>query len=503
MCYTDCWLAKDFPPVEPSEDHIVLFRICNGQYIPNIGEDKWDKDHVKMPCSDRNISKETNETKQWDVIVEALSRKIKNSEDLASAILTYQTQFKDIWKFKAMHRFFNEYWDKNDSEYFFENTLPKVARLALDLPELIKSPIPLLKQGCNISLSFTQLQLASLLANAFFCTFPERNNKRRDSEYKTYPPVNFNVLYDGGGPKVMEKLKFICHYFNRVCEVNPTGVVTFSRRHIPVDKCPDWARVTLPMSTVPLGVDDSKLIEDAKYWIQMDFANKYIGGGVLRRGAVQEEIRFVSNPELMVSLLFTEVLSPTEAVMIIGTERYSTHTGYSSTVKWSGNYIDETPTDSSARRQCAILALDARRFPKPDEQYCKEMIDRELNKAYVGFSFYSKAGGLSYPGIATGNWGCGAFGGSARLKSLLQIMACVRAGRPISYFTFNDVTLKNNIEHMYEFLRTNNVTVGDLYKCLMDFCESEDHISVFVNLYENIENYFNKQMSLDDNQPKT
>ena len=50
----------------------------------------------------------------------------------------------------------------------------------------------------------------------------------------------------------------------------------------------------------------------------MDFANKYIGGGVLREGSVQEEIRFVICPELIVSLLFTEVLDPNEAVVITG-----------------------------------------------------------------------------------------------------------------------------------------------------------------------------------------
>ena len=50
----------------------------------------------------------------------------------------------------------------------------------------------------------------------------------------------------------------------------------------------------------------------------MDFANKYIGGGVLGEGSVQEEIRFVICPELIVSLLLTEVLDPNEAVVITG-----------------------------------------------------------------------------------------------------------------------------------------------------------------------------------------
>lgn len=41
--------------------------------------------------------------------------------------------------------------------------------------------------------------------------------------------------------------------------------------------------------------------------LQVDFANKRVGGGVLGRGSVQEEIRFVICPELIVSRLLTEV----------------------------------------------------------------------------------------------------------------------------------------------------------------------------------------------------
>ncbi len=50
----------------------------------------------------------------------------------------------------------------------------------------------------------------------------------------------------------------------------------------------------------------------------MDFANKYLGGGVLGHGLVQEEIRFLICPELIVSCLLTEELDPNEALFITG-----------------------------------------------------------------------------------------------------------------------------------------------------------------------------------------
>lgn len=52
-------------------------------------------------------------------------------------------------------------------------------------------PIPLLKQKMNHSITMSQEQIASLLANAFFCTFPRRNAKMK-SEYSSYPDINFN-----------------------------------------------------------------------------------------------------------------------------------------------------------------------------------------------------------------------------------------------------------------------------------------------------------------------
>lgn len=45
---------------------------------------------------------------------------------------------------------------------------------------------------------------------------------------------------------------------------------------------------------------------------------RYIGGGVLGWGCVQEEIRFIICPELIVACLFTEMLEKNEALIITG-----------------------------------------------------------------------------------------------------------------------------------------------------------------------------------------
>lgn len=59
-----------------------------------------------------------------------------------------------------------------------------------------------------------------------------------------------------------------------------------------------------------------------KVIIWLRFTYRFLGGGVLNTGCVQEEIRFVICPELMLSMLFTEMLKPNEALMIIGKVTY-------------------------------------------------------------------------------------------------------------------------------------------------------------------------------------
>ena len=46
-----------------------------------------------------------------------------------------------------------------------------------------------------------------------------------------------------------------------------------------------------------LDIQPKKFIEDYNKCIRIDFANKFIGGGILTGGAVQEEIMFACSPE--------------------------------------------------------------------------------------------------------------------------------------------------------------------------------------------------------------
>lgn len=182
-----------------------------------------------------------------------------------------------------------------------------MAHMALALPSLLTQPIPLLAPQRDASISLTQRQIACLMCNAFFCTFPLHGEAEFFDGPDT-PPINFTSLFCSSiSPAQMAKLTFLLHYFDRVCHVDrepdaAVGTLTFHRQVLPRDAPIRWDCSQNVLCDV-LVHDGS--IEDAPHLIRVDFANKYIGGGVLSHGAVQEEILFVLYPELIISRLFT------------------------------------------------------------------------------------------------------------------------------------------------------------------------------------------------------
>ena len=92
-------------------------------------------------------------------------------------------------------------------------------------------------------------------------------------------------------------------------------------------------------------------IEDAGHEVlHLDFANAYMGGGVIGNGCVQEEIRFLLCPELIVSRLLAEGLGDNEAIRVVGFDRVSNYRGYGSqTFEYGGRWFPERFRRSAAR----------------------------------------------------------------------------------------------------------------------------------------------------------
>ena len=94
--------------------------------------------------------------------------------------------------------------------------------------------------------------------------------------------------------------------------------------------------------------------------------------------------------------------------------------------------------------------------------------------------------------VATGNWGCGAFGGDSRLKALIQIMAAAECGRETFYFTFGDEELCKDISEIYDTLINDNVTVSKLYQILVSFQDQNqgNDLYQYIKLTLGVENDF-------------
>ncbi|KAM9804159.1 poly(ADP-ribose) glycohydrolase [Neosynchiropus ocellatus] len=466
---------------------------------PSKFKDAWDDQCVKMPCSEKNMfpidAEEGALQSRWELIRSSLLRGFTSSLDVRDAILRYHAPQAKRWDFTALNLLFTEHMEHSEAKHHLEVVLPKMVELALSAPTLCTKPIPLLKSRTNHSLTLSQEQIACLLANAFFCTFPKRNSRK--TEYGNFPDINFCRLFEGSTSRKIEKLKTLFCYFARVTTTKPKGLVTFTRQSLL--HFPDWMNSQVTFTKLHITCDGT--IEDNGYgMLQVDFANRYVGGGVTGGGLVQEEIRFIINPELIVSRLFTEALEPNECLIITGAEQYSKYTGYSDSYKWKESYNDETPRDDWQRRCVEIVAVDALKYRHFFEQFFPEKMTRELNKAYCGFSRSGiKSEHLS--AIATGNWGCGAFGGDTRLKALIQLMAAAEAGRDVAYFTFGEAALMRDVHQMHAFLRENQVTVGRLYYLLNQYysmaCKNCRSPKPGVSLYSFIYGSFSDPVSSD------
>ena len=194
--------------------------------------------------------------------------------------------------------------------------LPYIAELALRVDQLFSEPMPLLVQGISQTVSVTRIQVACILANAFFSTIPPQSN---NMQMLTLVDLLEIVFFQSQ----ISKLTCIVEYFRRIRDHELKGdseylkrVISVERRFLTSENTPKFSETAQPLSafkSFPVG-----LIEDAHGCLQADFANKFIGGGVLTTGNVQEEIRFVVSPECLFSILLCEVMLPSESIIITG-----------------------------------------------------------------------------------------------------------------------------------------------------------------------------------------
>ncbi|CAF1035926.1 unnamed protein product, partial [Brachionus calyciflorus] len=155
-----------------------------------------------------------------------------------------------------------------------KSLIPKIIDLALDLPNRINKSIPLLKQGSKSSISLSDEQCASILANAFFCTFP---NRTLQTNPEKMPFINFDCLYNDTYSLVkVEKLKCILYYFKCITskKSDTKRIITFSRICNTDEKLNNLEKYLKEskLNLVVPKICPEGSIEDHKLALQVDFA---------------------------------------------------------------------------------------------------------------------------------------------------------------------------------------------------------------------------------------
>ncbi|PFH36039.1 poly(ADP-ribose) glycohydrolase [Besnoitia besnoiti] len=222
--------------------------------------------------------------------------------------------------------------------------------------------------------------------------------------------------------------------------------------------------------------------------LQVDFADQYLGGLSMFKGDIaQEEFLFITYPELLPVMLLSDIMRANEAVVMKGAERFVFSDGYEWTFRITaaaGPWTKLPPTkhygvqgvvpmDRLGRRDVTVVGIDAVQFFVRAAQYTKEMIDRELLKAVIGFKGdpFEEVMALSHQAVATGLWGCGVFNGDAQLKSLLQWMAASYSGRATKFYTFANKSVKD-LARVIPQLRSKYSTVSNLYNAIKEVVAS-------------------------------
>ena len=358
---------------------------------------------------------------------------------------------------------------------FWARVLPSLCARLGALRALFPEPIPLLVQGRAAAVSLSKAQAAALLSAMFLLCLPEQGA----STGEPWPAVSMRRLLSSAAPQEMAKLRALLHYFGRALggegggDGDETGTLTFRRLVLPPLAPDAWAASRAPMSSLRV-LGQGHAIEEAAGCLQADFANAYLGGGVLSGGCVQEEIRFALCPELIAGMALCAAMRDDEALLMTGAERYSDYEGYAFGLRWGGDHVDATPRmgggAGGAPATCIVAfdAVDLRGAGSPERalraQLQRPMLLREANKALVAFTPSPEAeagelagwpfkvvggGGAPTPGaVATGNWGCGAFLGDLQVKAVLQWLAASIAGRPIEYYSFGEPGLDDGLRHL-------------------------------------------------------
>ncbi|CAH1183134.1 unnamed protein product [Phaedon cochleariae] len=326
----------------------------------------------------------------WDSVKRQLKQisECRNSKDLVERMhkiyemcnvsLEPDEETVDPKQFTRFQNFLDNDLTNAERNVFFSKTLPNMVSRALQLKELRP------RGGLHFSLQqqsdCTELQysfVSSLIANAFFSTFPKRTSRT----HPTLQNFNFGEFFKTLNSNVQKsKLKSVLYYFEWLESAeNSNGSLRILRQVMSSKEwltIEDWLECNLPLCHLKIK-HDGKLDRSEEDSLQICFASSKIGGDVLENGFAQECINLVTAPELLAVLLNVEALEDNEVLTVENVRHISRITDPKQRALFEKI---ESP------KQITVCCMDAEDYTKlPIGQYEEDNILRELNKCLLGF----------------------------------------------------------------------------------------------------------------------
>ncbi|CAG9326326.1 unnamed protein product [Blepharisma stoltei] len=381
-------------------------------------------------------------------------------EYICDFIVETRLAYRNTINIELLVRIFSE----NEAEML--DLLAKIAEYALEVEFLFNQPVRILRKYQTVTIDLSQKQIRCLLALQFWCCLPKQENYLDLPKEYTFFKV-FGATQDRNDSQIA-KLKCLFNYFRRSKTASERVKLSFLRRCL--EFTPDWNESRSQMSNLII-IEEQNSMEDYRDKLMIDFANAYIGGGILSTGCVQEEIMFAKHIEPIVAMLFTEKLEDKEALIIVGAQRYNETLGYKQSFEWIRNFNEDLSYDNNERIDSYIVCIDACNFAgNVYQQYFPKFVERELNKAFIGFM--GDPGDMKWRDIVTGRWGCGAFYGNEQLKFLIQWVAASGAGRNMYFLPWE----MKNVEQLLEFKElVQNMQVSEVAQAILKLGVNAEH----------------------------
>ena len=246
----------------------------------------------------------------WEKVEKKFKTKIKSIQDLDNVFYQGKSNF-----LKQLEISFPE-----DGQKFLK-VFKNISKLVLDIKNIFPNfEFEILKSNTTDKIILTRKKVALIFILGFFDIFAidiEKTNIQIRFEFFTILDSIDGICFNKGRCF----LNYMTVIGKWLEENNPIldQKITYIRQNVDFNK--QNFKEIKKLCDVQIIPQGSMFDSTASFCV--DFANKYIGGGALKKGCVQEEILFAVEPEAVVSMFFMEKMGDNDAIRIDNLIQYS------------------------------------------------------------------------------------------------------------------------------------------------------------------------------------